>query len=342
MQWSSNMSRYVIGIDTGSTKSHLALFDTDGTLVYFDHWGALSPEGISGSFAQFEDELGQFVGRVLSRTKITMKQVAYSVLGLTGADTKLQHDILSGIARKIGFEQFTLVNDAFLGIPAGNPLGVGICAINGTGCTLAGINKEGKMLQIGGVGYISADYGGGGIMGRLVVSTVYNELFRKGEPTSMTPVLFQKLGISSKYDFVDKMYEKVADKSLSITGCSRMLFEAVRENDNVAAKLLRDMGVSYAGGIACMIDELKFHPEEDLYVIFAGSNFVKGEHPLLLDTIKEIVNRDHPAYRIKYILLKIPPVAGGVIWALKMLNENRAAGCYDKVCAQFLRQGRSA
>jgi N-acetylglucosamine kinase-like BadF-type ATPase len=330
------MSEYVIGIDTGSTKSHLALFDTTGTLVYFDRCGPLSHEGANCSFTQFESELGQFVGRALSENKITMKQVSYSVLGLTGADTKLQHGILSGIARRLGFEKFTLVNDAFLGIHAGNPEGAGICAINGTGCTVAGINREGKMFQIGGVGYISADYGGGGIMGRLAVSAVYSELFRKGKPTCITPVLLQKLGVSSKYDFVEKIYEKLADKSFNVKDCSKMLFEAVIENDKTAIKLLRDIGTSYAGGISAMIDELEFCREEDLHIVFAGSNFVKGEHPLLLNTIREIVNGNHPAYRIKYTLLDVPPVAGAVIWAINMHNGSSPCAYHGKICSQFL------
>jgi N-acetylglucosamine kinase-like BadF-type ATPase len=329
------MSEYIIGIDTGSTKSHLALFDRAGTLVYFGRWGPLSHESVPGSFALFEEELGEFVGRALSESKITMKQVAYSVLGLTGADTKPQHNILSDVARRLGFGKFTLVNDAFLGIPAGNPEGVGICAINGTGCTVAGINREGEAFQIGGVGYISADCGGGGIMGGLVVSAVYSELFRRGEPTSMTPLLLQKLGVSGKRDFVEKIYEKIADESFNVCGYSKMLFEAAIENDKVAAQLLRDIGASYAGGISGMIDELKFHPEEDLHIVFAGSNFVKGEHPLLLDTIKETVSRNHPAYRIKYTLLDVPPVAGAVIWAFNKLDGSGICPHYDKIRAQL-------
>ncbi|MDR0497272.1 MAG: hypothetical protein LBH42_06640, partial [Treponema sp.] len=181
------MSEYVIGVDIGATKSHLALFDTAGTLVDFAHWGPLNHETLPGLFAQFEDEFGQFVTSCLSKNGITINQIAYSALGVAGVDTKRQHSITSEKLKKLGIEKFTLANDAFLGIPAGSPAGTGICAINGTGCTLAGINQEGKMLQIGGVGYISADPGGGGVMGEKVVSAVYSELFRRGKPTKMTP-----------------------------------------------------------------------------------------------------------------------------------------------------------
>lgn len=330
------MSEYVIGVDAGGTKSHLALFDTTGTLVDFGHWGPLNHETFPGSYAQFKDELEQFVTQILSKHGLELEQVSSAAFGIAGVDTKTQHGIISEIIEKqIGFKKFILANDAFLGIHAGSSTGTGVCAINGTGCTLAGINKEGKMFQIGGVGFVSDDYGGGGMMGRMVVSSVYSELFRKGEPTCLTADLFEKLGISSKYDFVDKIYEKIDDGSFRLPSCSRMLFMAVVKNDKVASNILRNMGISYANGISGMIEELDFrrHINEDINVIFAGSNFVKSEHPLLLDTIKEKINADNPDCKIKYALLNVPPVAGAVIWAFNNLNGGGAF--YDKVCAQL-------
>ena len=112
------MSEYVIGIDTGATKSHLALFDTAGAFVDFGHWGPLNHELFPGSFAQFEDELSQFIARHLSKNEIPVKQVKYGVFGIAGVDTKNQHGIISKIMSRLGFERFTLVNDAFLGVPA--------------------------------------------------------------------------------------------------------------------------------------------------------------------------------------------------------------------------------
>jgi N-acetylglucosamine kinase-like BadF-type ATPase len=327
------MNKYVIGIDTGATKSHLALFDTIGEFVDFGHWGPLNYELLPGLFAQFEEEFKQFITRHLSKNGISIKQIAYAVLGIAGVDTKRQHGIISQIVRNLGFERFTLVNDAFLGIPAGTPAGTGICALNGTGCTLAGINKENKMLQIGGVGYISADYGGSGEMGQKVVSTVYSELFRRGRPTCMTPILLEKLGISNKHDFVDKVYEKIDDGSLSITACNKMLFEAALKNDELAIEILRDIAVSYANGISCMIEELEFYREDEIDLVFSGSVFVKSEHPILLDTIKEKIKIDNPNCRIKYTRLEVPPVAGAVVWALNTLGNKGAY--YHKVCAQL-------
>lgn len=326
------MPEYVMGIDIGGSKSHLALFDIDGNYIDFGNWTGLNHEALEGSFKQFEEELKQFVAQTLSRNKVTMKQIAFSSIGAAGADTKQQHAIISGIIKKIGLEKFTLANDAFLGIPAGSRTGTGICANNGTGCTLAGLNGKGEMLQIGGCGTLTADKGGGGYITWRMIAAVYTELFRKGEPTVMTSVLFEKLGITSKYDFVEKLYEKIDDGSFSIRKSSRIVFEAVSQNDKVASNIFREIAANYADGISCMIEELRFPPEEELCVVLAGSVFVKGEHPFLNDSLKEKVLNDNPDRPIIFNILNIPNAAGAVLWAF---NSTGRHDYYDKVCTQL-------
>ena len=326
------MGKYVIGVDIGATKSHLAIFDTEGNYIDLGHWGPLNHEVLPGSYDQFKDEFRQFASQVMSKNGIKTNEVSNVVLGVAGVDTKIQNGIIGDIL-KLYFERFTLVNDAFLGIPAGNSKGTGICAINGSGCTLAGINGKGEMLQIGGVGAISDDTGGGGYMGERLLSSVYRELFRRGEPTLMTSLLFEKLGINSKYDYVEKIYEKTLDGSFSLHSSNSIIFEAAAQNDPLAISILLEISASYANGISCMIEELRFPPEEELFVIFAGSVFVKGEHPLLLDSLKAKISNDNPGRNFVYKKLEVPNVAGAVIWALHSLNSKGAY--YDKVCSQL-------
>ena len=327
------MTRYVIGVDTGFTKSHLALFDSTGVLIDFGHWGPLNHEALPGSFMQFENELGQFVSGIIQKNKITMEQISNAVLGIAGADTRRQHRIISDILYRIGFKRFTLVNDAFLGIPAGSRTGIGICAINGSGCTLAGLNKEGKTLQIGGVGYISNDMGGGGNLGQFVVSAVFSELFRKAEPTLMTPAFLEYLEITDKHDFVERIYEKIEGKSFDLLACIRILFRAAAKDDKVALAFLREIAANYAGGISTMTEELQFSKDEVLDIVLAGSVFVKAENPILTDSLKEMVSKQHPGYRINYVVLELPPVAGAVIWALNTLNGKNVY--FDKVSIEL-------
>ncbi|MCL2276503.1 MAG: hypothetical protein FWC21_01260 [Treponema sp.] len=328
---------YALGIDGGGTKSHLALFDMEGNLVDFGKWGSLNHEGMNGSFEQLRSELGNFIFDILNKNKIKIDNITSSVFGMAGVDTEPQHKIISDIISGLGFKNFSLSNDAFLGIPAGSPSCYGICAINGTGCTIVGVNSKGKMFQIGGVGYISGDFGGGGMFGRLVISTVYGEFFRKGEPTRMTPLLMEKLGIKSKYDFVEKIYKMFEERTLDLRDLTKLLFEAAKNNDKVSLDILSESGKNYADGISAMIEELEFdkNNDDDLYIVFAGSIFSKGEHPKIIDTIKERLAAGNPLLKFKFNILKIPPVAGAAFWAFNNLNINDKNKYYDKIRSQL-------
>ncbi|MCL2808515.1 MAG: hypothetical protein FWD24_00460 [Treponema sp.] len=329
---------YILGIDGGGTKSHLALFDITGKLIDFGHWGSLNHEGMKGSFDQFYDEVNKFVSQILLKNNVKIDQVVSAAFGIAGVDTKWQHDVISQMIEKVGFKKFTLANDAYLGIPAGSPTGVGICAINGTGCTVVGVNSQGKMLQIGGVGYVSADYGGGGMLGRVVISTVYEEILRKGEKTLLTPALFEylELDLKNKYDFVERIYDKFGDHTLSIHACGRLLFDAALKNDKVALDILYKVGVNYANGINAMIEELEFDKsKEDINIVLAGSVFVKGDHSMSIDTLKEKLNKEKPDCNLIYTVLKVPPVAGAAFWAFNNLNITDKKTYYEKVCSQL-------
>jgi len=327
------MTEYILGIDIGSTKSQLALFDTNGNYVDFGHWGPLNHEFLPGSYTQFEREFKRFIKRTIDKYSIPMNRIAYSAFGIAGVNTKKEHSVISGIISKLGFQNFTLCNDAYLGIYAGIKTGQGICAINGSGCNLAGINKNGDMLLIGGIGHLVADKGGGTYIGERIVSAVYRELFRKGEPTCMTPLIFEKLGITSKYDYVEKIYEKTADGTFNLDKYSRMIFEAAKQNDCVAVGIIKEIADSYADSISCMIDEMQFPPEEELHIVLEGSVFAKGEHPLLIDTLTAKVNEDNPGRYIKHKVLDVPNAAGAVICALNAFNEK--TDYYDKIREQL-------
>jgi len=327
------MGQYVIGLDAGGTKSHLAVFDLSCQLKRFSHWGPLNHESLPGSFTQLEEELTRFVKGELDAVGICPGQIAYAVFGMAGVDNRRQHAVISDIIRRIGLRDFTLCNDAFLSVPAGIPSGIGVCANNGTGYTVVGVNEAGRMLQVGGIGPLSDDRGGGGYIAERMASAVYNFLFRGAEQTILAEMMFDKLGVSDKWDYVDTLSQKVTDEEISLSSWNRFVFEAANQKDRVACGILRDVAASYADSIVCVIHELGFPPDRAVSVVLAGSVFVKGESPLLIDTLREKVEAGSPVKQIMYTLLKEPPVAGAVIWALRTLGVS--GNVMDKVCSQF-------
>lgn len=326
------MSGYVLGVDAGATKSKLAIFTDEGKKIGLYSWGPLNHESLPGSFSQLEEELGQFIRESLEEADVCMEQIRYAVFGLAGVDTKGQHTIISAIIQRIGITEFTLVNDGFLGVPAGSSTGYGISAINGTGESIFGLNREGRTFQIGGVGFLSGDMGGGGELAQRVFAGAYRELFRMGPKTLLTELLLRDLAITDPHDLIEVIYEKMEDPSFRIRDFNRLLFEGAAKGDAVATEAMRDIGWNYAGGIACMAKELAFSMEEKLPVIFAGSVFAKGEDPVLLNFVKSRLGELLPGYQLEFVRFDKPPVAGAVVWALQRLGVE---GSLELVCGQL-------
>lgn len=326
------MTKYVLGVDAGATKSKLAIFTEEGGKIGLYSWGPLNHESLPGSFGQLEEELGQFIRQSLKEADIGMEEIRYAVFGLAGVDTKGQHTIISAIIERIGIRDYTLVNDGFLGVPAGSPTGYGISAINGTGESIFGLNREGRTFQIGGCGFLSGDMGGGGELGQRVFAAVYRELFRMGEKTLLTELLLRDLAVTDKYDLIETIYKKMEDPSFRIRDFNRLLFEGAAKGDKIATDAMREIAWNYAGGIAMMAKELEFTKDEALPVIFAGSVFVKGEDPVLLDFVRQRLGELLPGYQLEFVLFDKPPVTGAIVWALQHLGIE---GCLERACSQL-------
>lgn len=325
------MGEYVVGVDIGASKSHMAVFDLAGNRTGMNEWGPLNHEVLPGSFAQFEQEMQEFTSQTLDKLGIKIEEIVYATFGVAGVDTEAQYEIIHKVYEKIGFQKFTLCNDAYLGVMAGTVEGTGICAINGTGSTVVGIDPAGRMLQLRGVHYISNDRGGGSYLGKQVVGQVYEYLYCGGRKTILKDRLFELLDISSKEEYVKRITELEIQGVDVPAKANRLVSPAAAIGDEVARSILLDMAAYYANSILGVARELDFG--DNLNVVLAGSVFVKGRDDLLLLTIEETVTGQLPDKQVDIVLLQTPPVCGAIIWSLKMLGCARLF--FDKVKDQF-------
>ena len=325
------MSGYALGVDGGGTKTHCALSDMSGRIVDLSEWGPTNFEGLEGGYKGLFKELNAMFGAVLSKNGVGYDEIARSVLGLAGVDSISRHAKISDVIIRTGLRRFTLVNDAFLGVKAGAVSGAGVCAINGTGTSFAGIDPAGGMLHVGGMGRLTGDIGGGWHLGEEAVGAVYNSLYKNGEPTVMKAMLFDILGVSRKEDYMDVLLEKLSDGHLNLSELNRVVFKAANLNDAPAIKILEDMGADNARSVNAVIDGLDFgHTVE---VVLAGSIHVRGENPAAVDKLADIVTAAHPDKHIAFTRLAAPPVAGAAVWALEQCGVKDMFGA---VTAQFM------
>jgi N-acetylglucosamine kinase-like BadF-type ATPase len=241
--------------------------------------------------------------------------VEYAVLGLAGVDTDAQHGLISVMLKNIGFERFGLYNDAFLGVAAGCPGGVGICAINGTGSKLAAVDYSGVDVQTCGLGDLTDDFGGGGWYGTKAISAVYAELYKLGRPTVMRDMMFLQIGISRKEDYLEVLTHRFAEESLDSVAINSIVFEAAAQGDAVALDILEQSAEHYAGGIAYLAKDMDFPTSRTLFITLAGSVFIKQKVKILQGFIDRRVRTALGDRPIDFVNLDAPPVAGAILWA---------------------------
>ena len=184
---------YVLGIDGGGSKTEIAQYNISGEKIDLIDWGPTNHEALPHGFKSLEQELKEILISITKRNNISISDISNGVFGLSGLDTVSQYERIKKIIESLGLKRIRLVNDAFLGIKAGSKCGYGICSVNGTGCTVAGIDKKGKQIQIGGQGQLTGDFGGGYILGNAVISAIYSFLYKYGEYTILKDMVFKEL-----------------------------------------------------------------------------------------------------------------------------------------------------
>lgn len=328
------MTKYIIGVDGGGTKTHYALFESQGKFISFIQGGPTNHESYPDGYKGASKEIKSSVLKLLQQSRLKPEDLSYGIFGLAGVDTKRQQKELSKIIFETGIRNFEVFNDAFLGIKAGSDKGYGICSVNGTGTCCAGIDKKDDWLQIGGTGWAFGDEAGGAYISDVVIRKVYDSIYRCGQRTMMKEMLFEQLEINQEDELVDAVYEKVYSNKVKRENLSTIAFYAANQGDEAALELLSHSGREMAKSVIGAIKRLDFSGDEEIDIILAGSINLKGENPELINAFKkEVCSREKR--KVCFIPLQVPPVAGAVIWAIEKLNKNKNPDIRKRVSLEF-------
>lgn len=313
-------NKYVIGVDGGNTKTDLSIADLNGTIIANLRKGTCSHEALSDSFEGAERTLRGFFDELHASTGIPKSAVASVALGLAGVDTQQQWEKLDRIVAGIGYPIHKVINDSYLSIHACSPDGTGICSINGTGAVAGGIDATGKMVQVGGLGTMTGDYGGGTYIAFKTVEVVYAHLFRNGPTTALTPKVLEILGV----DDLSVIHERIAERVIETREYRLPLMQALFSlcgEDAVATEAVRFIAEELANTLIGCAGHLDFPGR--IPVICAGSIWQKAETPLMLEHFCEKVQAGLHN-RADITVLKETPVVGAVKWAVRLYQSQNA------------------
>ena len=220
-----------------------------------------------------------------------------------------------------------------MGIKTASPQGYGICAINGTGYKVVGIDPLGSSMQIGGMFELTGDFGGGMVIGRLVSAKIYESLFKIERKTILHDMIFDLLEIDNKLDYMDALIEKTGSGKLKIKDLNKLVFSAAEHGDSLSLEILSKMGEDYGLSINSIIRELDYKNCPKILIILAGSIFIKEKNKHAIEILKDTVSNENIDKQIEIVELKKPPVCGAVVWALN--NYFRDNRYYEKVISNF-------
>jgi len=319
---------YLLGVDGGNSKTDYLLCRTNGEFVDILRCPTCSHERF-GNYDGMESAMRAHLDILFQRNNITVQNIAAATFGLAGADLPSQIEALNQRVSAIGFKRFALANDGILGVKAMAESGV--CAINGTGTVIVGIDENGQVLQVGGIGIMSGDTAGGAFIMREGIKAVYSYFYRLGKPTLLAPKLLNMLGIETPAG----LFDAISDSQL-LARITKDVISAIDtaalDGDDVAKEILDNVGKSIGEGVCGCIRNLDFSKE--ITIVMAGSIWNIIKYPGMVDNFKTIV-ADHAAKGCQFVHLESPPALGALFWA-KEIHGDKADDGYRKKMLKFL------
>lgn len=307
-----DQNQYVIGVDGGGTKTDLSIADLNGNVIAALHKGTCSHEVLPDSFAGAQRMLNEFMNELHTLSGIPPSAVVSVVMGLCGVDTQRQWRMMDDIVMRMGYPLHKVINDSYLSIYASSPDGTGICSINGTGVVTGGIDASGKMIQVGGIGSITGDCGGGSYISAKAVELAYRQLFRNGPATLLTAKVLEILEVNDLNSFHDQIVEKVIAATQYRLPLMQALF-SLCDHDPVAHSSVQAIAAELANSVIGCAKQLQF--KEKIHVVCAGSIWQKAETPLLFHHFCQLV-QSGLNNRADIEVLRETPVVGAVKWAI--------------------------
>jgi len=309
--------KYYIGVDGGGTKTAFALFDENKSLLTLHEGPGSNHENLEGTFEEACAIIWQGLGDLLRKAGKSWTDIRFTLMGLAGIDHPFQYDIMSGILRRLGLENFELFNDGFIVVKAGSQSGAAIGYNCGTGTCCNAIDSEGKMLMLAGLGAASGDTGGGGWIAERSFRLIYDELYLGLHETMLTKLMMNEYKLRSREEFLGTV-SWIEDEEKGpefIRFLLRSFFAAVNAGDAPALKYMEEMAERGAQMIAALAKQMTFTGNE-IEVVLSGSIHTKLDSGVYRALLEEKA-RAFSGKQLKFTLLQDPPVTGCVNWILQ-------------------------
>ncbi len=287
---------YVIGMDSGGTKTETLVVDEQGHILLRDVSAGCNVLDIG-----FEEGEKRMLS-VLERVTAAVPGKVAAMFGAVAGSAHTRSFMVDLVNRHYEIPYVRVESDAICIITGTLGREQDACSlICGTGCSLI-IRIDGKnVAHIGGRGYLIDTGGSGYDLGREALRYAFRALDGRGEPTVLNELLEKRIGKPLQDSMID-VYSGGRAKIASFAG---LIFEGNAMSDRVCHQIIDQEATKLA--------ELTWPAEKhfpgEFSVVMNGGIFTAFPDYANLVKVKA-------SPRAKMILAEVPPVYGSVVEAM--------------------------
>lgn len=307
--------KYIFAVDGGGTKTHLALFDLIGNLIYEVILEGSNHQSLGGKC--YQDVIRRGLNLSLEHAKIKREDIVFSFLGLSGADLPGDYELLTKSTQEVLLDiPFQIENDAWIIFRSAVDKPYGAVAIAGTGTNSAAINKDGKKAILNSLGFMFGTYGGGLEIAREAMHYAFRakELsYRDTRLKTEIPKLFHYANLD---EMIHVLYPKMSIHRSEFGKITGLVHQLAYEGDQVSKEILYKNGYTIGEQTCGPIKQVGMQ-NETFPVVYGGRVF-KGQSKVFIHSFQEAVLKEcKNAY---FIETKFSPVYGAYLYALDHLG----------------------
>lgn len=322
------MTRYVLGIDGGGTKTQAVIVDDSGQLCGAGLGGPSNYDDVGIDTTQAS--IGQAVDAARQMADIPQIPFSAAFLGMAGVVSPTDRSIIRDIAQDLNLaspEAIGVDHDCRIALAGGLSGRPGMVQIVGTGSSTFGMNVAGEGWRSGGWGQLISDEGSSYWLGvqamRIAVSAFDGRIVN----TSLLKKVQAHLELAHMNDIMHRIYIAGFSRA-DVAGLAPLVIEAAQEGDNVALELIDQGTQDLAECVLAVAKRLNF-TAGPCELAMVGGLFRAGD--IFVQPFKNAVLNRLPHCDI--IPAELPPVLGAGVLSLQMLNIS-----IDEGVAQSLSQ----
>jgi len=313
LAYTSRKPGFILGVDTGTSKTHALIADLSGNALGFGESGPGNYEVVGES--RLIDVMSQATNKAIQMVKIDKSDILSMGYSISGYDWPSEKPIMERAIESLGINCiYEYDNDAAIGLIAGASEGWGVAVDAGTGNNVRGRDKAGKIGRITGNSIWFGEIGGGGEMVWLaMVAAIYAWTLR-GPKTKITQVLMDYAEVESE----DALMEALAMEHLHLP--PYLAEEIIRlgyEGDPVAKQVVTRSAQELGHNVNAVVRQLNLQTMS-FDVVLIGSVFKAGE--IYIEPFRETIHQFAPQANLVH--LTVPPVVGAVLLAAETLGLN--------------------